>query len=302
VLYREFYASHCTFCFCVLPVENPDATVPVHCSDKCADSDVDFLEEEHGRAQITGHPSAKVIFAARCMRRIAADLDFRKRIDSMAFNRAKCDKKEWDAIVRSSEYAINFAFRAERNPEKAKIGLHLGLPWIQEMLGRFETNGFNVGAGDEPIGLGVYDTAACFNHSCVANVSPDYVYRKGFQPMLEVSATKALERGEEMVFSYIDEGLSYLERNVDLLARYSFVCSCVKCGDAYGDAKLEGYRCGKKDCTGFGVRVVYPPVVRRGGETSEAASEADRVQRRCSLCKTVGNGEEGGGFAKKTTK
>ncbi|PWV08307.1 hypothetical protein C3747_91g55 [Trypanosoma cruzi] len=76
-------------------------------------------------------------------------------------------------------------------------------------------------------GQGVYTVGCLFNHSCEPNLQ--VVYSESGDETLSVVALRDIEPGEELCISYIDESLSYPERQQELYEHYLFFCQCPKC-------------------------------------------------------------------------
>ncbi|RNF25779.1 SET and MYND domain-containing protein [Trypanosoma conorhini] len=76
-------------------------------------------------------------------------------------------------------------------------------------------------------GQGVYTVGCLFNHSCDPNLQ--VVHSDAGDEMLSVVALRDIEPGEELCISYIDETLSYPERQQELYEHYLFTCRCPTC-------------------------------------------------------------------------
>ena len=76
-------------------------------------------------------------------------------------------------------------------------------------------------------GQAVYRIGSCFNHSCYPNVQISYDVDN--RETLVGVATRAVRAGEELMIAYIDESLSYWQRQMHLYDHYLFQCTCVKC-------------------------------------------------------------------------
>ena len=77
----------------------------------------------------------------------------------------------------------------------------------------------------DPLGLMLHPTASLINHSC----EPNAVVRCSSGTVLSVIPLRALDAGEEILVSYIDNNLPFATRQTDLQTRYHFVCGCPKC-------------------------------------------------------------------------
>ncbi|KAH6722072.1 hypothetical protein BKA61DRAFT_167363 [Leptodontidium sp. MPI-SDFR-AT-0119] len=98
------------------------------------------------------------------------------------------------------------------------------------------TNGFSATFGDSKEGFGiVVPEAARLNHDCRPNA------RFAFDPhtlMHKVHATRIIEPGEELTFSYTDEKQTYPTRQQVIEAHWGFRCSCRLCS-ASEDERLQ---------------------------------------------------------------
>ena len=93
---------------------------------------------------------------------------------------------------------------------------------------RIRANGFSLldGCGG-PAGVGLFLTAAYFNHSCVPNVC---VTNSGDQ--LVFRTIRPIETGEELVISYVDAAEGTSMRREKFRRSYGFECSCLRCTHA----------------------------------------------------------------------
>lgn len=76
-------------------------------------------------------------------------------------------------------------------------------------------------------GTAFYALQSCMNHSCQPNA---HVLRSADDPgsFAVIVAKYNISAGEEITISYVDESLSYEERQ-EALQDYGFVCSCSLC-------------------------------------------------------------------------
>lgn len=74
-------------------------------------------------------------------------------------------------------------------------------------------------------GIAVYGMSSFYNHSCSPNATAD-IDDKGGQLVV---ARKIIHPGEQIFISYCETGMSFEERQFDLLASYAFECNCEKC-------------------------------------------------------------------------
>jgi SET and MYND domain-containing protein len=99
-----------------------------------------------------------------------------------------------------------------------------------ELLKRHHEEGFPILDESVPlpvvIGTGHYPTIALMNHSCDPNTEWRFT---GGSASIEMIALKPIAVGEELRISYIDQTLSYEERQSKLQELYGFKCECPKC-------------------------------------------------------------------------
>lgn len=76
-------------------------------------------------------------------------------------------------------------------------------------------------------GMGVFPLQAVLNHECVPNTS--FLKRdEDIDGRVVLSAIRSIKAGEELVHSYIEEGLP-LEERTEQLRDYGFICDCRLC-------------------------------------------------------------------------
>jgi hypothetical protein len=84
----------------------------------------------------------------------------------------------------------------------------------------------------DPIGLILHPLPSTLNHSCdynaVIRISRGGYYQRAYAK-IEVIPLHQIEKGEEVVISYIDDNLPYRNRQKELRERYFFTCQCRKC-------------------------------------------------------------------------
>lgn len=87
-------------------------------------------------------------------------------------------------------------------------------------------------------GAALYTTHSKINHSCVPNAEPTFPYSNH---TLAITATGAIEAGQEICISYLDEcslERSRHSRQKELRENYLFVCQCAKCEEQIEDADV----------------------------------------------------------------
>lgn len=84
----------------------------------------------------------------------------------------------------------------------------------------------------DPIGLILHPLPATLNHSCdfnaVIRISKGGYHQPAYAK-IEALPLRQIEKGEEVVISYIDNSLPYRNRQRELRERYFFTCQCRKC-------------------------------------------------------------------------
>ncbi|CBZ52722.1 conserved hypothetical protein [Neospora caninum Liverpool] len=78
-------------------------------------------------------------------------------------------------------------------------------------------------------GGGVYTLHACVNHSCEPNCAVSSWGPEGGDSTLTVTTVKAVEAGEELTISYVDEALPVRRRRQLLETTFGFACTCPRC-------------------------------------------------------------------------
>ncbi|KAK4486856.1 hypothetical protein RD792_006164, partial [Penstemon davidsonii] len=76
-------------------------------------------------------------------------------------------------------------------------------------------------------GTAFYPLQSCMNHSCIPNAKA-FKREEDKDGQATIIALKPISKGEEITISYIDEELSYEERQ-ESLADYGFRCECPRC-------------------------------------------------------------------------
>ncbi|CAM9459570.1 unnamed protein product [Choristocarpus tenellus] len=114
-----------------------------------------------------------------------------------------------------------------------------------EEVCRVAINAITICGRDGSKGLGMYLSAAMFNHSCCPNLQ---AWWKGAK--LEIRCSKAVSPGEELCLSYIPLDQSTPSRQAQLRSNWGFICCCLRCYEGRWDAELEGFRCSQMNCQG----------------------------------------------------
>lgn len=89
-----------------------------------------------------------------------------------------------------------------------------------------QTNSFTmVTAAYDPLGVALHPDLGHLNHGCEYNTT----VRFGKYGNAEVVPIRPIQAEEEILISYVDELLPYMERQVELKERYFFTCQCPRC-------------------------------------------------------------------------
>lgn len=75
-------------------------------------------------------------------------------------------------------------------------------------------------------GAGLFPIANCMNHSCDPNVISSSSHNSD---RVTFVAVRPIEEGEQLFISYVDDNLTWQERNEQLQKYYDFTCSCMRC-------------------------------------------------------------------------
>jgi hypothetical protein len=97
---------------------------------------------------------------------------------------------------------------------------------VLRLFGILQTNSFTmVTAAYDPIGVALHPDLGYLNHSCEYNAT----VRFGRYGNAEVVPIRPIKAEEEILISYVDELLPYIERQAELKDRYFFICQCRRC-------------------------------------------------------------------------
>jgi len=107
---------------------------------------------------------------------------------------------------------------------------------LQKFIGIIHINSFGLRHG----GSGVFYLASFINHG-ISNVC--HFHDKGV--LMQIRATRFIKKGEELLFSYLDEDYEpvYTRQSV-LWSQRCFLCSCERCLDkTEGERHIASYKC-----------------------------------------------------------
>lgn len=77
-------------------------------------------------------------------------------------------------------------------------------------------------------GQAIYNVGCLFNHSCHPNLEMQYDSEKNDETLVAL-CLRPIQAGDEICISYIDEDMSFFERQEQLAEHYLFDCGCQKC-------------------------------------------------------------------------
>mmetsp|Transcript_19065 Transcript_19065/g.24891 ORF Transcript_19065/g.24891 Transcript_19065/m.24891 type:complete len:460 (-) Transcript_19065:576-1955(-) len=77
----------------------------------------------------------------------------------------------------------------------------------------------------ESIGIGLYPSGCCFNHSC----RPNCDYLPDANGRIQVVTIRPVLMGEEMTLTYTDNVTQSIKERSESLSSYFFVCDCERC-------------------------------------------------------------------------
>ncbi|KAL8482070.1 hypothetical protein ACS0TY_028277 [Phlomoides rotata] len=127
---------------------------------------------------------------------------------------------------------------------------------ITEFFSKLACNAHTICDGElRPLGTGLYPVISIINHSCLPN---SVLVFEGRQAV--VRAMQNIQKGTEVLISYVDIAGSTLTRQKALKEQYYFSCVCSRCvklgqsDDIKESAILEGYKCKDSKCDGFLLR------------------------------------------------
>ncbi|KAL8485506.1 hypothetical protein ACS0TY_027698 [Phlomoides rotata] len=127
---------------------------------------------------------------------------------------------------------------------------------IAEFFSKLACNAHTICDGElRPLGTGLYPVISIINHSCLPN---SVLVFEGRQAV--VRAMQNIQKGTEVLISYVDIAGSTLTRQKALKEQYYFSCACSRCvklgqsDDIKESAILEGYKCKDSKCDGFLLR------------------------------------------------
>lgn len=138
----------------------------------------------------------------------------------------------YPSVVKEAQTAYNYMKTYPKIASLFRTDVHWAL--LQHLLvhnlavSRTNTFGFEFVKGVKAYAL--FDTISYFNHSCSANVKHS---RNGIA--ITGVANRPIKAGEELCITYVDLGLSTIERRQILYSSFHFVCMCEKCKETLSD-------------------------------------------------------------------
>lgn len=104
---------------------------------------------------------------------------------------------------------------------------------VEDPGGRGTTPG-----GHRPIGIGVFPSAARFNHSCSPNAHQSF----DEHGCVTVDTVRLVRKGEELTIPYVDTRLPREERRAKLRKNFAFECACARCVEEDAEKGAPGGR------------------------------------------------------------
>jgi hypothetical protein len=98
-------------------------------------------------------------------------------------------------------------------------GVQTTIPELDIIL----TNGFQMGDSDD---TGIFLISSRINHTCFPNISSTWQEDKGKR---QFHAIKAIKKGGEIGFPYVNQLDTKENRQKQLMAKYGFLCRCTSC-------------------------------------------------------------------------
>ncbi|KAH7035223.1 uncharacterized protein B0I36DRAFT_381975 [Microdochium trichocladiopsis] len=133
-------------------------------------------------------------------------------------NRSSAEAVSWQDMELQAMAALHYLGRAVGEREKNEA---------LEVLCKLQVNSFNrLDADIGQTGLFLHPQLAMVNHSCLPSA---YVQFSGRVAVLR--AYQAINEGDEVEISYIDQALPLSQRQASLKARYHFTCACPRCAE-----------------------------------------------------------------------
>lgn len=149
----------------------------------------------------------------------------------------------------------------------------LTAPDILGICARINSNAHALVPEDRPCALGLFVILSQMNHSCQPNITFSSMPSG---PSLNCRATRNIKAGEEITISYIDVYQTRNERRELLQLSKFFTCLCPRCTEPLLhslDARIEGFNCTNKACTGLLVRQDTPQVIPEANSHDDAKSK-----------------------------
>lgn len=156
---------------------------------------------------------------------------------------------------------LNSLTRSARAFSKAlrRVDIELSQDEIVHLVLVVQCNAHNIKTvGGAPIGIGLFPTTSMMNHSCFPNCAHSFTISKLQPPRLVMRALRDVSAGDELAYSYVPLYQSTKQRQAQLSAAYSFVCSCPRCSgtsstllqsdEVLEDCDLEESRTDVKKC------------------------------------------------------
>ena len=112
-------------------------------------------------------------------------------------------------------------------------GLSLKDEEIKHLLLACQCNAHTIGGVGhtlkQHVSIGYYPLVSMLNHSCMPNCIHYFVCTPGSPPVLKIRAITDINKGQELLYSYVPLYQSTESRKSHLSSAYSFNCTCPRC-------------------------------------------------------------------------
>lgn len=237
VLRESSRATHCHWCFRSAPPDSNGTLArcarcryAYYCSRACQQAHwrAEHAQECAQLARAPRYPPASVLLAARVLRFASRDSASAHLVHTLRAHPNITGGGSEDAQLPPERHvAMALFLRDFVGAEVLEAHCQGRARAAVELFGMLETNAFNIADADlRPIGVGLYPSAAMFNHSCAPNVSTVFVGRT-----VHLRALQSIAPGTELCVSYIDLAQDVATRRTELQQGFGFHCKCARCTD-----------------------------------------------------------------------
>lgn len=237
VLERSCRSTHCVVCFAEVPagqrirLTKLESYPVVVCGSKCKEVCRPWIKDEIDRTTLLSThvpvflPTAIMVF--RIVRALSLGHVARDDIFSLASHAIEMDHEE---AVHA--HAVHFTVLGllRHSQDAGEIGFQPET--ISRILQCIKYNVFTLrdDSGKQSIGFGLYWTLSRVNHSCSPNALQTFrLGISGTLPSVQLTISREVEAGNEILISYIDEDQPKSARQALLQKSYNFQCNCSRC-------------------------------------------------------------------------